>query len=362
MAMLTCPNILVWPLMLGIGLTVVQSVAAEVPLEVTDSCVSSTPDLPTAYELFNRGAELYKVGNYEAASQRLIESFCLAPSASTIQLLASCREKQYKFASAYVDYVRAEELAMAMQEPDVMNKAKQRAKRIESLRSYLTIRVDANVPGLEVQRNGVNVGSSQLGNRLPIDPGEYVITARAQGYKAFEQRVTIGTKSDEQTVVIPALQPLEAPLSAQNVASRNAAPEPSVIARPVSDTPPQLNSPTTTKQDQRLPWLLGGVGVAAVVLGGVSGALALHDNDEIDDACHAQSPCSDPHALSIQSRRDFEWTMARVALPIGLAAIAGAATWLTLGSSASKQPELTATTFETSVDERGGTVWVRGGF
>jgi len=353
-------------LICGSCLLAAHSAFAQPHSDATDSCAAGTPDAPAADELFKLGAEFYKRGDLAGAAKKFTESYCLWPSAKTLQVLAQCHENQSKFASAYSEYKRAAELAQNTRRSGVEADCNRRADEIAARRSFLTLRVLSAVPGLAIARNGTHVGESQYGLRLPIDPGEYVITAHAPGYVDSEQHIPIGANADDKVVVISSLQPLPQPQQLPQPQPQPSQPQPTkrLSYMKVQDTKLRASVEANAAVTDPWPWVLGGVGAATLLMGGVSGALALRDKGRIDSACHNESPCSASQALGIQSRRDFEWTMARVTVPLGLSGIIGAATWLTLGSFRRERAAVRASMsgLVASLDERGGTLWVQGRF
>src|SRR5689334_8315487 len=80
------------------------------------------------------------------------------------------------------------------------------ASALEPKLSYLTVNVSNPVPGMVIRRGGSELDASTLGSRLPVDPGEQVLTVSAPGHKPLELKLKIGAAGDAQTLVIPALE------------------------------------------------------------------------------------------------------------------------------------------------------------
>jgi hypothetical protein len=228
----------------------------------------------------------------------------------------------------------------------LFDKATEHARELDAELSYLKIQVERPLPGLEIRRDDVIVGPGQLNEPLPIDPGEHVISARAPGYKSATLAVRLGEVADNKTVIVPAMEPLPPP----------PAPPPS-LAPPRPEPLPQAKA-------NPWPWVLGGVGATAIVVGGVSGILALHDKSRVAAGCSSTQGCQDPQSYALQSQRDTEWTLARITFPVGVAAVGAAVTWLALekGSREQPKPDSTVKGFGASADPRGGLVWVNGRF
>ncbi len=314
--------------------------------------------------LFDEAARLYRtaIKNEDlvllaTACDDFEESQRLEPLAETLVNLAECRRAQGRIATAYAHLRRAEAMARDAGKRNLEREALPRADEIEAARSYLTIRVAARVPQLTVRTNGEVVGEAQFDQRLPVDPGKYLLTASAPGFANLELPVEIGALHDDKTITIPALTPLPAPPPAP-LPSPSAPPQVITLEKPrvvvVREPAPRPNIG---------PWVLGGVGAAAVLVGGVSGALAIRDKHTISSAS-AQSPCADAHPQSIQTRPDFEWNLARVTVPLGLVALGSAATWLALQPTRSEQPKNTQApnSISAAFDHQSAQFWLRGNF
>jgi hypothetical protein len=127
------------------------------------------------------------------------------------------------------------------------------------------------LPGLRVERDGVEVGRAVFGAAIPVDGGGHVITASAPGYKPWTSSVRVGSESDILTVAVPNLtaEPVAAPASASSAV----------------DAPPK--SGLTGLQLAGI--VTGGVGVAALGVGGYFSLKAVDRKDESDAAgCDGQ--------------------------------------------------------------------------
>jgi hypothetical protein len=101
--------------------------------------------------------------------------------------------------------------------------------------------------------NGVDVAPRSLGLELPVDPGEQVV----------EQRFVSGRRHSERVI----LQPGES----KSVVLKAADEQPVTSSQ---DRSPSA-SLTTPRRSSALPLVIGGIGVAGVVVGGVAGSFAI---------------------------------------------------------------------------------------
>jgi len=303
-------------------------------------CVVLPRDAAAAAVLFHQGYKLRQEGQDDAACKKFEESARLDPMAGTLMNLAECRANQGKTATAAGWYHKAAMLADNQGDKVLLEKAKQHATELDSELSYLTIRIEKPLPGLRLKRDDVAVGPAQFNEPLPIDPGSHEIIASAPGHKSVTLSVRVGEVADNKSIVVPALEPLPAP-----------------VLRPAAHTMVQ-HAPSNP-----WPWVLGGLGVAAIAVGSVSGILALHDKSRVEDACAPTHGCQNPQSYALQSQRDSEWTVARITLPVGVAALGAAATWLLLERRPRDRASDSAReTIGVSATQRGGQFWVSGRF
>src|SRR6185437_13676284 len=139
---------------------------------------------------------------------KLAESQRLDPGAGTLLNLGHCYEKNGQTASAWVTFKDAAAAADLKHRDDWSHNARERAQALAPMLSKLTIDVpvDARADGLQVRRDGVNVGSAEWGVPIPVDPGEHAIEAIAPGKTRWSQTVKVGPNADQQKISVPPLQ------------------------------------------------------------------------------------------------------------------------------------------------------------
>jgi hypothetical protein len=329
---------------------------------------TSAHDPARARALFDKAyAELNEARKYprnpmtfEAACQLLEESLRLDRSPGTLINLAHCRRDQGKIATAHALYQVAADFADDQNNLKIASEARQFASEIAEYRSFLTIHVNSTVPGLKVSLDGTAFSPAEYGTPIPIDPGDHTVTASAEGYKPKAKQVTIGQSVENQSVQLEELERIvpSAPPSLNE--SQNPIDRGFVAAPKAAPIPP----PVASKQTNPWPWVLGGVGATAVLVGSVSGILALHDDSTVSRRCHGVSPCSDVGALGIQNRRNFERSLAWATIPVGIAAVGAAATWLILARQLpeSLKSDSNAAVLDVSIDTHGGAILLGGRF
>src|SRR5262245_7456929 len=160
-------------------------------------------DQVLAEALFREGKELMRAKDYARACPKLAESYRQDPATGTLLALGMCQEQSGLLASAWTTYSDVIGRAQREGQKDRETAAKQRAAAIERRLSKLTLEVPAELarlPGFKVLRDGAPVPEAAWGSAVPIDPGNHVVEATADGRGRWEQTVTIGAEADRKTL------------------------------------------------------------------------------------------------------------------------------------------------------------------
>jgi hypothetical protein len=319
------------------------------------AATAAAQDPAGAEVLFQEARRLLDEGNVDAACDKFRESQALDPMSGTLLNLADCHAKQGKTATAWARFRNAAELAHTQGKPDQVAEATRRAKELEGDLSYLTIKVTEPLPSMEVKRGDVAVSPGLFGVAVPVDPGHVQIVASAPGYKTVRIAVAIGAHRDKKTITIPELE-----RSGKAASSRR--PEPTVSADEAARSPTPPPDSGTTHGPGALPWVVGGVGAAALVTGGVFGVLALRSNSDAKTLCPTHQGCA-TDALNAADRRDQEALVANIGVGVGVVAL-GVATYLFISGSHRRaaRTEAPALTLAASGGPGGFVVGTRGGF
>jgi hypothetical protein len=230
---------------------------------------------PAAAELlFAAGREAFDKGDYATACPKFEESQRLDPAAGTLINLARCHEKVGKLASAWEAWRQALQLLDGADErrPSV----ERHTSDIEARVPRLEIKIAGGAPpGTRVTRDDVELGAASLGMKLPVDPGLHVVVARAP--ERYDRQYEV--KVEEGRVTSLVVEPGEA-------RPPDVAPPGSAAARPVVPAPVRDTPQTATGGGKRtLGFVLGGVGIAGIVTGSVTGILAIQKKNSMLDDC-----------------------------------------------------------------------------
>ncbi len=238
-------------------------------------------DVATAEALFNRGLDEMKANHYDVACPAIAESYKADPSPGTLFTLAVCEMQWGHAATAaarFGDYLAVYDQLTTEQKKRQgkrYEEARKRRQQLEPRIPELVVTLGAGAPeGTVVKRNGVELGTATLGIGLPVDPGEHVFTTQAPGGQVSEHKITIG-EGEKKSVTLTVEKPIT--------------PKPDNFPKPdLKTTTPDSPKPMTSNGpgNRRVAaYVTGGVGVAALGLGGVMGGLTLAKKSVITDHC-----------------------------------------------------------------------------
>jgi hypothetical protein len=303
------------------GSRVTALVAASVSLCLLGPRLAYAQDASSqaaAQALFEQARQLMADGKYGEACPKLVESEKLDPGAGTLLNLGHCYEKNGQTASAWVTFKDAAAAAELKHRADWSARARERSQALEAILSKLTIDVPPEERGLgiQVRRDGVEVGSAEWGAPIPIDPGDHTIEATAPAKKPWTTTVKVGASADQAHVAVPLLEdePAATPVAVTS------------LATPVDTTPTTPSPPTPMPADgasQRTAGLVvGGVGIVGLALGSVFGVMALGKNSDSKTLCPSAGGCTSAAGVQDNSDAKSSATISTVAMIVGGAALA----------------------------------------
>lgn len=259
-------------------------------------------DKVVAESLYQAGIKLMDEGKFDQACPKFVESQRLDAASGTQIALAKCFDKAGKTASAWALY---RDVAFAFKKAGNAageKAATDKADQLEKTLSKLQINAAGDAPGLVIRRDNEEVGKAVLGTPIAVDPGPHVIEATAPGYQVWQTTVTIGKENDTQSVNIPAL---------------TMAPKKANTLRTVS-------------------YVVGGVGVAGLVVGGIFGGLAASAKSTLKTEC-PNNACPPGQATDDLNGAKSKATISTIGIAVGGAALAtGVVLFLVSGKSEPK--------------------------
>lgn len=279
-----------------------------------------------AQGLFDEAKALMAAGNAAAACPKFEESQRLDPGGGTLLNLALCYEKLGRLASAWSRNLDAAAAAKASGNSARENAARKRAAALAPRVSRLQINVasEANVPGLELTRDGEPVGAAQWGVAIPADAGEHTIVAKAPGFKEWRGTATVQGEGTRSSLDVPRLQAEPAPPPAAPP------PEPISATPTAAATPPEAPQNAAPLSSQRIAALVvGGVGVVGLGVGIAFGIKSKSEHDDSSKTCSG-ADCTDQAGIDAGLDAHRSGNVATVASIIGVAGLAcGTVLWFT---------------------------------
>ncbi|MCA9631120.1 MAG: tetratricopeptide repeat protein [Myxococcales bacterium] len=256
-----------------------------------------------AEALFDQARSAMDLGEYDEACEKFRESNRLDPAPGTVLNLANCEEKRGKLATAWELFRAVEDQLPAGD--DRIPVARDRAAKLKPRLPRLTI--DAGTPppdGIQVTRDGIDLGTASLGTPLPVDPGEHevVVTLPGKAPTSFQVFVVEG---ESKTLDV-------------------------LGAETTSDEGSGSATDDSSSGKQTLGLVFGGIGVAGVVIGSVTGLMALGKQSTVDDECDSNGFCSAAGADAASSGSSLA-TISTIGWVVGALGIGAGAYFLLSG-------------------------------
>ena len=286
-----------------------------------------------ATALFDEGRRLMAAHKFAEACPKLAESERLAPSGGTLLNLADCYEHTGQTASAWVAWKDVASRANAAGKSDVEKRALAKAAALEPALARLTIAVDAasDVPGLDVKRDGVALGHTEFGVAIPVNPGPHVVEATAPKKKSFSAKVDVAAKQADARLTVT--------MEDDATAGAPPPPPPGPEAPPptLPATPPPAPAPGASGL-KTVGLVVGGVGIAGLVVGSLFGLDAKSKNDQAlqPQNCRTSTLCTQ-NGLNLTSDAKAAASRATIAFVAGGVLVAGGVVlWLVAPSSSAQ--------------------------
>jgi tetratricopeptide (TPR) repeat protein len=279
---------------------------------------SQTSAIDKARSQFHRGLALETAGDWSGALGLFQEVAAVKLTPQVRFHIGLCEEHLGQLAAALGDYELA---AHEAEEARVAEVSAQVASRRADLRAripQITIVRGAGGEYATVSLDGVSLGSSSIGAKLPIDPGPHRVEAVASGFKPFRVTIEIAEKEAKKVEITLERLPVAAP----------AAETSPLAAHPGAEsTEPEKPSP--------LPFVIGGVGVASLGASAVFFVLRQKAINTLEQDCTLRgNECPKESASTYDHGKAYN-LLANVTLGVGVAGV-GVGTYLLLTQK--KQP------------------------
>jgi hypothetical protein len=281
----------------AVAVAVMVAVAAAAAPVVAHA--QSAKDQAAAEALFRKGRDLMAAGDLAAACPTLAESQRLDPAVGTLLNLATCYEMNNQLASAWVTYTLAATAAQKNNQRDRVKLARSKAASLEPKVPTLTIAVPpgADLPDLQVKRDGELVGRAEWGTPIPVDAGLHVVEATAGGHTKWTGQAKVAGAGAKVTIEVQPL-PAESPATSASAASASASAPASTTTAPAASSVPPPPSATAAPDahpgsgQHVLGLVVGGVGLVGLGLGAYFGVTASSKNNTAAANCPTDTTCN----------------------------------------------------------------------
>ncbi len=297
-----------------------------IPLAIAAAAHGAQPGKAQAADaLFQSAKQAVAKGDLATACAQFGESQRLDPAVGTLLNLADCEQRSGKFAAA-LDHFRE---ARSLLAPDDfrISFADEHMAALSRRVSYLTVRLAGTpIAGTKVLRDNVEIPSASIGAAVPVDPGSHTYVVRVPGHPDSHMQVVALREGEQRTIeVSPGAE------NREGEADSAAAGGPS------------------TGPSRALVYTVGGIGIAGLGVGMVTGLMTMHAASTYKAHCNTDTGQCDQAGLDAASTGRTTSVMSPIGFGVGALGIGLAAYWLLAPAKASQA----AVAVSPSVDPRG---------
>jgi hypothetical protein len=215
--------------------------------------------------LFTEGRDAMDRNDYATACEKFGESLRLFRRASMLLNLGACNEKLGRLGTALA-YWREGLSALQITDRERVQKAKEEIAALERRAPRVLLTLPRDLPAQSIVAvDGAALAAARWSEPIYLDPGDHALTLDVPGRK--QRRVTVSVVEGQ-----------EVPITLE----RGAAIAPDVIT---------VTEPNTAQLV--VGWTLGGLGVAGLVVGAVTGGLVLDRKSVVEEHCNDDDICAD---------------------------------------------------------------------
>jgi hypothetical protein len=270
-----------------------------------------------ARALADAGYELYTQEDWAGAYDRFENAEDIFHAPPHVLYMARAKAKLGELLAARDLYARLADEKLGADAPPAFHDAKRDAqKELDALaRTIPTLTVDVEAPAEASVRLTIDGRPAAPGSAVLLDPGKHTVAAEIEGAPREQREVTLEAGAAERVAIVFASS-----AAADGDDDGGASSEP-----PGAIGPAALMS-------------IGGVGL---VIGGVTGGLALGKAGELKDACPARTGCPAENRDLEDSARTLGIT-STVAFVVGGVAVGAGLTWLVVELAGGSSTDETA--------------------
>ena len=225
-------------------------------------------NIAAARTLGIQGVQLADAGKCPEAIEKLQRAEALHHAPTILGRLGECQVNVGEVVTGTENLNTVVREVLPANAPKVFHDAQDRAQKVLTAATpkiaHLLIRVTPSNLNASVTIGGKPVPAALLGAERPTDPGTYQVTATAEGYKPSSATVTLAEGGHQDITLLLEKDPNA--VSALPPSTTGA-----VVATPTGDQ----SSPQPAKESMVPVYVAFGIGGAGLVLGGVTGVLAM---------------------------------------------------------------------------------------
>lgn len=289
-------------------------------------------NVAAARSLGLQGIKMADAGDCKGAIEKLSRAESLYHAPSILGRLGECQVQVGQIVLGTENLNRVVREQLAPNAPKAFKDAQERAKGVLNTAlpkiARLTVKVDPTDAKPQVLVAGAPIPPALIGVERPTDPGTHEVVISAPGY--LEQRTTVTlAEGGTQELAIK----LEKDPNA--MAEQPPAPPPAPIA---PAPPPAPAADTGPKKNNTLAYVALGVGGAGMVVGGITGFLALGKKSDLD--CDGNR-CPTSQKDTLDSAKTMA-TVSTVGFAVGFVGIGAGVVLLLTGGGGSSNASLEA--------------------
>lgn len=308
----------------------------------------SDADRRAARSAARQGVEAFTKGDHEQALDLLQRAEQLVHAPTHLLFIARAYAELGRLVQAHETYLKLVHENLQEGAPKAFFSAQDDARReLKALEARIP-RVVIQVEGADPREVKLLIDSAPLSNVVigvptEVNPGRHVVQASAPGRSTASVEF-VAEEEETSTVDLALSESLEGDAEAGDGSDAAGAPmEPGAATEaeaPLSEPPEPAAAPSKKSSAGPGPWILGGVGAAALGAGGLFGVLTLRAISQAEAICPDQTgDGTAERACTSSDIKNYEFydnqahtfrTISYIGFGVGGAALVGAATWLVL--------------------------------
>lgn len=282
----------------------------------------SKEELAKARTAFQEGVALAAANNCAGALVKYKEVAQVKMTAQVSFNIAECEARLGKLMQALGNYRLA--VSMAGEDKNLQKLLREAGSRVEDIEARipkLTIKRGEGIETATILLDGTELGQSQLGSPMPVDPGAHVVVGRFQGKEYFHENVTLAEKENKTFTVKFEL--------------------PKAKVEQVPAEQPQPEQPQAPPPKSRVPGIVvTAVGGAALITGLAAIGVRQGAVSTLNGLCNDKNQCPDTQEARDAASKGKTFTgLAEIMVPVGVVgAVVGIVLIATAGPQKAKEP------------------------